>query len=716
MLAIESPIPQFFNLDGTPLNAGKLYFGTAGANPEVSPIPVYWDAAGTIPASQPIATSNGYPVNGSTLATVYIASDYSLTVRTSAGVLVMYAPTSADFSNAAAVVADIASTATAKGAALVGYKSPAANSAARTVAGRLADFSTLADFGGTTDQKFGYAATAGSAYIPDGTYSLTAFAPGVFWGASRSKVVDSNNNAPIVYLDETESRNRHPGRAKQMLRANGYLQNNYLQGVVNLGDSISHGAYSGNAYTNHWAYLLARAIVGEFGGKGIGEFPMEGLYNATPALATPQLADVVFSAGWGAVGANPAPYDYPVGNIGASATNSVNGKTYSSTTSGATITLTIPTMGRAISFKYTQQPGGGTFTIKINGVVKATVNTAGVLTYNVNTSNVAVEDNGKGECVVVITKSDTSPTEINSLFNLKTDVITTTDLSARMQLHNYAQSGRALGDLSEGAIARACNSAALIVSLGYNDWSLGSDSNDGVFNTFKQRIDWLIQYAKVYRTLVVVQDFVWYATTSSRTRQQLKRLADATQGIYIPYPEQFFSDRINPTQSPLVLNDPMWLWADAAHPNALGNELIFSTLATALGLACNSRSLALKYFDWPYPLKISSANLLNNDPTFPGSLTTVQQIGDEYHFKVNIKPSGPTFTSGVVETALSALPAKFRPTAPSLLNQANGASFTYATGVVKTFAILESPTTLNIYANVGGETICRCSFNVAEIV
>lgn len=145
MLSIESPIPQFFNLDGTPLNAGKLYFGTAGANPEVSPIPVYWDAAGTIPASQPIATSNGYPVNGSTLATVYIASDYSLTVRTSAGVLVMYAPTSADFSNATAVAAavaalsaDLADSVTAgKGASLVAVRDVGAFYAGSTVEAAL---------------------------------------------------------------------------------------------------------------------------------------------------------------------------------------------------------------------------------------------------------------------------------------------------------------------------------------------------------------------------------------------------------------------------------------------------------------------------------------------------------------------------------------------------------------------------------------------------
>lgn len=144
MLAIESPIPQFFALDGAPLNAGKLYFGTVGANPEVSPVAVYWDAAGTIPATQPINTSNGYPVNGSTLAPVFTSGDYSLNVRNAAGELVLYAPNSAEFSNSTAlsasilaVLSDLASTVVGKGAALVGWLRRMTGAVATTVEKRL---------------------------------------------------------------------------------------------------------------------------------------------------------------------------------------------------------------------------------------------------------------------------------------------------------------------------------------------------------------------------------------------------------------------------------------------------------------------------------------------------------------------------------------------------------------------------------------------------
>lgn len=91
MFAITSPLPQFFDLNGEPLANGRLYFGTANANPETSPITVYWDEAGTQPAAQPISTKNGYPVRNGTPAAVYVNGDYSLMVRDSAGAQMLYA-------------------------------------------------------------------------------------------------------------------------------------------------------------------------------------------------------------------------------------------------------------------------------------------------------------------------------------------------------------------------------------------------------------------------------------------------------------------------------------------------------------------------------------------------------------------------------------------------------------------------------------------------
>lgn len=92
MTPIVSPFPQYFDMDGSPLDAGYLFVGQVNQNPETAPLAVYWDVAGTIPAAQPLRTLNGYVVRNGTPAQVFVASDYSLSVRNRAGALVSYSP------------------------------------------------------------------------------------------------------------------------------------------------------------------------------------------------------------------------------------------------------------------------------------------------------------------------------------------------------------------------------------------------------------------------------------------------------------------------------------------------------------------------------------------------------------------------------------------------------------------------------------------------
>lgn len=137
-LATLNPIGQFFGLDGSPLDGGRLYFGQANQNPVTAAIAVYWDAAATQPAAQPIATLNGFPVRSGTPAIVYAATEYSLLVQDARGRQVLYAQNSADFGNAATVVgkvtalrADLADAVdVSKGAALLGNKYETPNAVA----------------------------------------------------------------------------------------------------------------------------------------------------------------------------------------------------------------------------------------------------------------------------------------------------------------------------------------------------------------------------------------------------------------------------------------------------------------------------------------------------------------------------------------------------------------------------------------------------------
>ena len=87
-IEVKPPYPAFAGADGQPLENGYIWIGTVNLSPQVNAIAVYWDAAQTIQASQPIRTLNGYPSRNGTPARFYVASDYSIQVLDSKGSVV----------------------------------------------------------------------------------------------------------------------------------------------------------------------------------------------------------------------------------------------------------------------------------------------------------------------------------------------------------------------------------------------------------------------------------------------------------------------------------------------------------------------------------------------------------------------------------------------------------------------------------------------------
>jgi hypothetical protein len=79
-LEVTPPFPVFSDIDGQPLENGYIWIGTVNLNPQTNPINVYWDAALTISATQPIRTLGGYPSNSGTPARIYVNADYSIRV------------------------------------------------------------------------------------------------------------------------------------------------------------------------------------------------------------------------------------------------------------------------------------------------------------------------------------------------------------------------------------------------------------------------------------------------------------------------------------------------------------------------------------------------------------------------------------------------------------------------------------------------------------
>ena len=130
-LSIQPVYPIFTDIDGQPLEAGYVWIGTANLDPQVNPISVYWDAALTQPASQPIRTLAGYPSNNGTPARLYVNSDYSIRVMNKNGSTVYSAPVSTERYDSG----DIS------------YQPPFANSVATTVEQKLAQVISVKDFG-----------------------------------------------------------------------------------------------------------------------------------------------------------------------------------------------------------------------------------------------------------------------------------------------------------------------------------------------------------------------------------------------------------------------------------------------------------------------------------------------------------------------------------------------------------------------------------------
>lgn len=96
VLSIQPTYPIFTDIDGQPLEAGYVWLGTANLDPQTNPINVYWDAALTILAPQPIRTLAGYPSRNGTPARLYVNSDYSIRVMNRNGSAVYSAPSATE--------------------------------------------------------------------------------------------------------------------------------------------------------------------------------------------------------------------------------------------------------------------------------------------------------------------------------------------------------------------------------------------------------------------------------------------------------------------------------------------------------------------------------------------------------------------------------------------------------------------------------------------
>ena len=173
-LSIQPTFPIFTETDGLPLENGYIWIGAANLDPQGNPINVYWDAALTIAAPQPIRTLNGYPSRNGTPGRLYVNSDYSIRVQNSKGSMV-YSALAATERYSEAVISAI-------NASQVTYDPPFSGATStnqeevnsRTLS--VQDFGAVAD--GVTNNAIAFAAAEAAAFadarvlvFPSGDYA-----------------------------------------------------------------------------------------------------------------------------------------------------------------------------------------------------------------------------------------------------------------------------------------------------------------------------------------------------------------------------------------------------------------------------------------------------------------------------------------------------------------------------------------------------------------
>ena len=197
-LSIQPTYPIFTDIDGQPLEDGYVWIGTANLDPQTNPINVYWDAALTLPAAQPIRTLAGYPANSGTPARLYVNSDYSIRVMNKNGSVVYSAPAATER------FGDLID------ASQVQFIQSGAGAVARSSQSKMREWVSVKDFGALgdgSDATLAFAtalAAHDNIYVPAGTYAVTGITMSskkVLFGDGEESVINCSGT-----IDFTDAR------------------------------------------------------------------------------------------------------------------------------------------------------------------------------------------------------------------------------------------------------------------------------------------------------------------------------------------------------------------------------------------------------------------------------------------------------------------------------------------------------------------------------
>lgn len=321
---------------------------------------------------------------------------------------------------------------------------------------------------------------------------------------------------------------------------------NTKNSIAVLGDSISHGAFAINSNKNLWVRIFQSGIGYD---KNYGFIPIVSV-GSGEKLST-DLARVRFVGPW--IANDPESLD---------SSESPSGFSMMSKSKGSGISITIPNMQSGIQIHWINNPIGGRFRVYVDGIAVDEIDTQGETQWAKKV--LALGKSFLEKRAVYIEALDESPINVAGVGLVDSDEMPF--------FNNYSQSGRALVNVSRDVIDRIVSeSSVLIMALGHND-QRKADQDSEYFSRFSQRIDWIIDSAREHRVRVIVPDFCWTIDSSSRTRKELRRLANETNGTYIDLPG-FLGWSGKPVTADRLIFD-LDMWWDPSHPNIVGHRWV----------------------------------------------------------------------------------------------------------------------------------------------
>ena len=250
--SVTEPFPQFHDRAGNPLEAGYIYVGVAGATPMTTPITAYWDAACTVPAAQPIRTTNGYPTNNGAAARFFVnADDFSITVNDSTNSLVFTALNAGERFPSAIITGNF-------DASQVNYIQGDTGSQTRTVESKLRDIVSVFDF--MTPAEI--AAVKAGTFLVDVTAPIAAAvaspAQEIYFPQGGYLVSNNGSSDPAIYIQ--------PVTAGKTLRGAG----RQATVIRNVGNGAAIGSDGNPIQNNTSIHICDMSLEGQPGtGQGI---------------------------------------------------------------------------------------------------------------------------------------------------------------------------------------------------------------------------------------------------------------------------------------------------------------------------------------------------------------------------------------------------------------------------------------------------------------